>query len=106
MPLSMSQKHIVIIGGGFAGLYTALRLLDFPWEKATEPQITLIGRHDRFVFSPLLYELITEEMQPWEVAPRYSTLLEYSDIRYRQGQVIGVDPVAQQVHCAEGEPLT
>ena len=52
----MSQKHIVIIGGGFAGLYTALRLTEFPWDGATQPKITLIDRQDHFVFSPLLYE--------------------------------------------------
>ncbi|OKH18636.1 NAD(P)/FAD-dependent oxidoreductase [[Limnothrix rosea] IAM M-220] len=95
----MSQKHIVIIGGGFAGLYTALRLMDFPWDAATRPEITLIDRQDHFVFSPLLYELITEEMEPWEVAPRYAKLLENSFIKHLQAQVTSVDVAAQTVIC-------
>ncbi|AFY39561.1 NADH dehydrogenase [[Leptolyngbya] sp. PCC 7376] len=102
----MSQKHIVIIGGGFAGLYTALRLVEFPWEDATCPEITLIDRQDHFVFSPLLYELITEEMEPWEVAPRYTKLLENSSIQYRQTQVTSVDVAARTVICNEQEPIS
>ena len=60
----MSEKsRICIVGGGFGGLYTALRLSEFPWKSEAKPEITLIDQSDRFLFSPLLYELITEEMQ-------------------------------------------
>lgn len=96
----MSQKQIVIIGGGFAGLYTALRLTEFPWDDATRPEIILIDRQDHFVFSPLLYELVNEEMQPWEVAPLYVSLLQHSAIRYVQAQVTGIDVAAKRVICA------
>jgi len=63
----MADK-ILILGGGFGGLYTALRLQELDWE-GDFPEITLVDKGDRFLFSPLLYELITEEMQSWEVAP-------------------------------------
>lgn len=97
----MSQQQIVIIGGGFAGLYTALRLLQFPWAEGQCPAITLIDRQDHFVFSPLLYELITEEMQAWEVAPRYGELLRDTPLRFVQTQVTGVDIADKRVLCAE-----
>ncbi|MGB2925748.1 MAG: NAD(P)/FAD-dependent oxidoreductase [Limnothrix sp.] len=96
----MSHRRIVIVGGGFAGLYTALRLIQFPWEDANRPEITLIDREDHFVFSPLLYELITEEMQPWEVAPCFEELLQDSTVRFVQAQVESVDVQGQQVFCA------
>lgn len=97
----MSQPHIVIIGGGFAGLYTALRLLQFPWETSQRPDITLIDRQNHFVFSPLLYELITEEMQPWEVAPTYTELLRHGPVKFVQTQVQTVDPEQKNVVCGD-----
>ncbi len=89
------MKKIVILGGGFGGLYTALRLKELPW--TTQPEITLVEKNDRFVFSPLLYELITEEMQSWEVAPYYSDLLANSPIRFIQDTVASVDDEQQEV---------
>ncbi|AFZ46009.1 FAD-dependent pyridine nucleotide-disulfide oxidoreductase [Cyanobacterium stanieri PCC 7202] len=83
-------KKILILGGGFGGLYTALRLQELDW-GVNFPEITLIDKGDRFLFSPLLYELITEEMQSWEVAPYYTELLEDSKINFIQDTVTGVN---------------
>ncbi|MDJ0558503.1 MAG: NAD(P)-binding protein, partial [Microcystis sp. M53599_WE4] len=49
-----SIPKICILGGGFGGLYTALRLSQLPWTDQHPPQITLIDKNDRFLFSPLL----------------------------------------------------
>jgi demethylphylloquinone reductase len=43
----MSATKICIVGGGFGGLYTALRLSEFPWEQENKPEITLIDQSDR-----------------------------------------------------------
>ena len=94
----MSEKsRICIIGGGFGGLYTALRLCEFPWKSEQKPEITLIDKSDRFLFSPLLYELITEEMQSWEIAPPFAELLTNTGIIFRQGSVTDIDVEAKQV---------
>jgi len=85
----MADK-ILILGGGFGGLYTALRLQELDWE-GDFPEITLVDKGDRFLFSPLLYELITEEMQSWEVAPYYTELLEDSKINFIQDTVTGIN---------------
>ncbi|MEM7760454.1 MAG: NAD(P)/FAD-dependent oxidoreductase [Cyanobacteria bacterium P01_A01_bin.40] len=94
----MSEKsRICIVGGGFGGLYTALRLEEFPWKSESKPEITLIDQSDRFLFSPLLYELITEEMQSWEIAPPFAELLANTGIIFHQGSVTEIDLEAKQV---------
>ena len=93
----MSESRICIVGGGFGGLYTALRLSEFPWKEETKPEITLIDKSDRFLFSPLLYELITEEMQSWEIAPPFAELLANTGIMFQQGSVTDIDIEAKQV---------
>lgn len=94
----MSEKlRICIVGGGFGGLYTALRLSEFPWKSEDKPEINLIDKSDRFLFSPLLYELITEEMQSWEIAPPFAELLANTGIVFHQGSVSEIDIEAKQV---------
>lgn len=93
----MSVTKICIVGGGFGGLYTALRLSELPWQSADKPEITLIDKSDRFLFSPLLYELITEEMQSWEIAPPFAELLANTGIIFRQGSVTEIEIEGKQV---------
>ncbi|HEY9702546.1 MAG TPA: FAD-dependent oxidoreductase, partial [Allocoleopsis sp.] len=81
------QNRICILGGGFGGLYTALRLNQLPLEQETKSEIILIDQSDRFVFTPLLYELITQEMQTWEIAPPFVELLHNTNIRFTQSIV-------------------
>ena len=94
----MSEKsRICIVGGGFGGLYTALRLSEFPWSDEQKPEVTLIDQSDRFLFSPLLYELITEEMQSWEIAPPFAELLANTGVVFQQGSVTDIDIEAKRV---------
>lgn len=97
--------RICILGGGFGGLYTALRLSQLPWTKHEKPEIVLVDRHDRFVFSPLLYELMTGELQTWEVAPQFQELLAGTGVRFCQSAVAGIDLEAKRVQLQEGNDL-
>ena len=45
---------------------------------------------DRFVFKPLLYELLTEELDLDEVAPRFENVLSNSGIKFVKGKVAGL----------------
>lgn len=98
------KSQICILGGGFGGLYTALRLAQFPWSSPLE--ITLVDHSDRFVFTPLLYELITGELQAWEIAPPFVELLKETPVVFHQGRVAAVDLKTKTVHLSEGNPLT
>jgi demethylphylloquinone reductase len=100
-----SVPHICILGGGFGGLYTALRLHQLAWEPGQKPAITLIDRQPNFVFTPLLYELITGEMQGWEIAPPFAELLKGTDIRFIQGSVSKIDRVQKSIALADGTEL-
>lgn len=94
----MTQTRICILGGGFGGLYTALRLSQLAWNKSEKPEITLVDQRDRFVFLPLLYELVTKELETWEIAPPYIELLTNTGIQFRQLAVASIDIHAKQVH--------
>lgn len=103
--MTQPSARICILGGGFGGLYTALRLSELPWEKPDKPEIILVDHHDRFLFSPLLYELLTGELQTWEIAPPFTELLANTDVRFQQAEVAGIDIEVQRVHLQAGDDL-
>jgi NADH dehydrogenase FAD-containing subunit len=47
-------------------------------------QITLVDQGERFIFKPLLYELLNGTAQPWEVAPTFAQLLAPYPIQFVQ----------------------
>lgn len=87
----MLHPKITILGGGFGGLYTALLLSRFPWTRLTKPEITLVDRSERFVFLPMLYEVAFGQLDKWQVAPKFSDLLQGTDIAFMLGQVEKID---------------
>lgn len=104
--MSDIPKRICIVGGGFGGLYTALRLNELPWEDHTKPEIILIDQCDRFLFLPLLYELVADEMQTWEIAPPFAELLADTGIKFQQGKVTAIDVDSQQIHLQDHPNLS
>lgn len=103
--MSEQPIRICILGGGFAGLYTALRLSQFPWTETGKPDIVLVDQHDRFVFLPLLYELMTGELETWEIAPPFSELLAGTGVHFQQDTVTTINLDTQQVNLRSGLTL-
>lgn len=95
--MSTPTSRICILGGGFGGLYTALRLSQLPWEPNQTPEIVLVDRTDRFLFSPLLYELLADELSSWEIAPTYPEILADTAVRFQRATVTGIDLDARTV---------
>jgi len=93
---------VVVVGGGFGGLTTALALSQFDHR----PQIILIEPKRKFVFFPLLYELLSGELHAWEVAPSYRSLLSESGISLIEDFVENIDTNAKTVITASGLLLT
>jgi NADH dehydrogenase len=103
--MTQPTTKICILGGGFGGLYTALRLSQLPWDSTPKPEIILVDQSDRFVFSPLLYELLTRELQTWEIAPPYSELLQGTGIQFHQAAVSTIDINKQTVQLQDKSEL-
>lgn len=100
------RQQICILGGGFAGLYTALRLSQFPWKESSKPNITLVDQSDRFLFVPFLYELVTGELQTWEIAPPFEEILVNTGVRFIQSSVEDIRIDQRQVQLGNGQTLT
>lgn len=89
---SADGPNVCILGGGFGGLYTAVKLEGLLWPRGKKPKVTLIDQADRFTFKPLLYELITGAATTDEVAPSYAQLLAPYPVKFVQGRVAAVHP--------------
>lgn len=88
------KKSVCIIGGGFGGLYTALKLDDISKGNIA---ITLVDTKENFVFLPLLYELAIKTASEAEVAPKYDDLLKNSNIKFIKDAVKNIDPLTNKV---------
>ncbi|KGG13299.1 MULTISPECIES: NAD(P)/FAD-dependent oxidoreductase [Prochlorococcus] len=92
---------VVVIGGGFAGLTTVLSLS----RSRPSTPIVLIEPRNRFVFVPLLYELLSEELQLWEIAPFYRILLAGKGIVLVEDFVERIDINTRQVFTSSCEVI-
>lgn len=99
-----TAPHICIVGGGFGGLYTALYLERHRILKAA--RVTLVEPRGQFLFTPLTYELLTHELETWEVAPTYSSLIHSTSIDWQQDQATQIDLAQRQVTLGSGDVLT
>ena len=96
------KRSVCIIGGGFGGLYTALKL-----DKISNGNmaITLVDSKENFVFLPLLYELAIDTASEKEVAPKYEELLKNSNIKFIQNKVNKIDPINKNVLYNSNEEI-
>ena len=92
---------VVIVGGGFGGLYTALALA----AERDHPPVLLVEPQEHFLFLPLLYELLSGELRSWEIAPRYDSLLAGRGVAWLQDRVLRVDLTARCLHTEAGRRI-
>ncbi len=97
--MTAKTAKVLIIGGGFGGLFTALDL-------AGAGEITLVNDEDHFLFKPMLYEYLSGEVEAWHIAPDCKELLD-EKVRFIRGQVTKIDLEARAVTIAgHTEPLS
>lgn len=66
----MNPRHVVIVGGGFAGLAAAKRLANQPAVR-----VTLIDRRNHHLFQPLLYQVAMAGLSPADIAAPIRSIL-------------------------------
>ena len=94
-----SADAVVIVGGGFGGWFAALAIQ----KRLPHWRVVLIEPRREFLFQPLLYELLSHEMQEWEVAPQYNELVSHNGICWLQDEVVSIDRSNHTLKTGSGE---
>ncbi|MDX1700680.1 MAG: FAD-dependent oxidoreductase, partial [Melioribacteraceae bacterium] len=81
------MKHILIVGGGFAGLNAAKVL-----GKSNKVKVTIIDKLNHHLFQPLLYQVAMAALSPAEIAaPIRSLLSKYRNVNVVKAEVTDID---------------
>src|SRR5215470_17187518 len=98
--IALGAKQILILGGGFGGLYTAMEL-----EKAlagdSSVEITLVNRENFFLFTPMLHEVAASDLDFTHIVNPIRKLLRH--VRFFDGRIEGVDLLRRSVGVSHGE---
>lgn len=91
--------RVVVLGGGFGGLFTALAASRWLRDRA---RVVLVDRNEFFLFTPLLYDVVTGRLSPHHVARPLRRLLPRS-VEFLQAEVDEVDLDRRTVRTNRGE---
>ena len=95
------MAHVVIIGGGFGGLYAAKRL------AGKDVKVTLVDRRNHHVFQPLLYQVATAGLSPGDIAsPIRWILRRQKNVEVLLETVERVDPARRVISFRDGAQST
>lgn len=99
--MSDAIHHVIIVGGGFAGL-TAARHLDDP-----RIRVTLLDRRNHHLFQPLLYQVATAGLSAPDIAaPLRHILRRQTNVEVRLAEVVNVDLERRKVHLGNATTMT
>ena len=94
----MTLPNVVIIGGGFGGLYAARAL------RRARVRITIVDRRNHHVFQPLLYQVAMAALSPGDIAsPIRWILRRQSNVEVLLADVRAIDRAGQRLILADGE---
>ncbi len=92
-----APHHVVIVGGGFGGLYAAKAL------GKANVKVTLIDKRNFHLFQPLLYQVATGGLSAGDISsPLRSVLSKQKNVRVLMGEVVGIEPNEKKI-CLKNE---
>src|SRR4051812_2169564 len=96
------QRHVVVVGGGFAGVGCARRLAG-----RDDVRVTLIDRNNYHQFQPLLYQVATSQLAPSDVAYSLRKLFhDDQNVHVKLAQVASLEPEGRAVTTTDGERIS
>jgi NADH dehydrogenase len=98
--MASGRKQIVILGGGFGGLYTA-RELEKKLGAHPDVEITLVNRDNFFLFTPMLHEVAASDLDPAAILNPIRKLLKRAQLFV--GNVEAIDLDSKKVKVSHGE---
>ena len=100
-PELVIPHRVLIVGGGFGGLYAAREL-----GKDDRVVLTLVDRRNHHVFAPLLYQVATGALSPGEIAqPLRSILRKHANTTVLLGEATGLDADRRELRLDDGGSL-
>src|SRR5436309_5031984 len=101
-PQPSPRHRVLIVGGGFGGLYAARAL-----GNDDRVEVTLVDRRNHHLFQPLLYQVATGALSPGDIAqPLRSVLRRQRNTTVILGEAVGLDPERREVLLADGGPIS
>jgi NADH dehydrogenase len=101
MAIETSAHRVLVIGGGFGGLYAARQL-----SRDDRVDLTLVDRRNFHLFQPLLYQFATGALSAGEIAqPLRSIFRKRRNTTVLLGEAVGIDPAAREVLMSDGGPI-
>src|SRR5580693_2399084 len=92
MTASSISHRVVILGGGFGGLYAAKAF------RHTSADVTLVDRRNFHLFQPLLYQVATGSLSPGEIAaPLRAVLRSQKNVRVLLGDATHLDTAGRRL---------
>ena len=99
--LSEGRMHVVVVGGGFAGVGCARRLAGHD-----DVRVTLVDRNNYHQFQPLLYQVATSQLASSDIAYSLRKLFhDDTNVSVKLAEVTSLDPAAHAVTTADGEHI-
>jgi NADH dehydrogenase len=94
------RTRIIILGGGFGGIYTAMHL-DRTLARDANVEITLVNRENFFLFTPMLHEVAASDLDLTHIVSPIRKLLRR--VNFFNGRVESIDLAARNVHVTHGD---
>src|SRR5690606_26210266 len=95
--MSINEKKIVIVGGGFAGLHLAKKLSGSPY------QVLLVDKENHHMFQPLFYQVASARLEPSNISfPLRKIFQRSGNIEVRMAEVLEVDLPANRIITDQG----